>query len=174
MAPACTVRLSAAIFRIWFIFIRMRVPLSATPQAAVEWFEPTARTGEGYVAGSLITRTMSSTEFASTTTAGWETMLPNQLVTVFVAIWLPFGVGNSQTDFKCGKAREAEAESSAILHRQRMEMHRFSQEVYPKETHFGLLGNPLWLIGLSFPTPIPRWNVTTKQPQSGMEPGSTR
>src|SRR5579863_7929486 len=29
---------------------------------------------------------MSSTELASTTTAGWETMLPNQLVTVLVAM----------------------------------------------------------------------------------------
>src|SRR5215472_12637911 len=120
MAPACTVRLSAPIFRIWFIFIRMRVPLSATPQAAVEWFEPTARTGEGYVAGSFITRTMSSTEFASTTTAGWETMLPNQFVTVLVAMKLPFGSG-----FEYGEAREDDGESSAILHGLVEGAHRF-------------------------------------------------
>src|ERR1035437_7663552 len=72
--------------RIWFIFIRISVPPSATPHGAVEWLDPTARTGEGYFTGSFMTATMSSTEFASTITLGCETILPNQFVTVFVAM----------------------------------------------------------------------------------------
>src|ERR1700761_1844453 len=71
------------------IFIRISVPFSATPQGAVEWLEPTARTGAGYFTGSFITATMSSTLFASTMTWGWETIFPNQFVTVFSAIALP-------------------------------------------------------------------------------------
>src|SRR5215472_6619684 len=66
-----------------FIFaMRMRVPPSAVPQGEVEWFEPTARTGEGYCAGFFRIATISSTEAASATTAGWELMFPNQFVTV--------------------------------------------------------------------------------------------
>src|SRR6185437_5406911 len=69
--------------RILFIFdILMRVPPSAVPQGEVEWFDPTARTGAGYCDGFLRIETISSRVAVSTTTAGWETMLPNQLVTV--------------------------------------------------------------------------------------------
>jgi hypothetical protein len=68
--------------RIAFIFdILISVPPSAVPQGEVEWFEPTARTGDGYCSGFLMTAMMSSTEAASTITAGLETMSPNQFVT---------------------------------------------------------------------------------------------
>src|SRR3984885_2812549 len=85
-APASTVILSASILRMRFIFIRRRVPPSATAQGAVEWLEPVARTGAGYFAASFMTVTMSSTEFASTMTLGCETRSPNQLVTSRSAI----------------------------------------------------------------------------------------
>src|SRR5437667_8347556 len=67
----------AFIFDIW-----MSVPPSAVPHGDVEWFDPTARTGDGYFCGFFTTAMMSSTVVASTTTAGCEVMLPNQLVTV--------------------------------------------------------------------------------------------
>ncbi len=66
--------------------MRISVPPSATPHGAVEWFEPTARTGEGYFAGFFITSTMSATELASTIIWGWETTSPNQLATSRLAI----------------------------------------------------------------------------------------
>ena len=37
----------------------MSVPPSTTPQGAVEWLEPMARTGEGYFTGSFRIATMS-------------------------------------------------------------------------------------------------------------------
>ena len=61
--------------------IRSSVPPSVTPQGAVEWFEPTARTGAGYFTGSFSTATMSSTELTSTMTLGCEIRSPNQLLT---------------------------------------------------------------------------------------------
>ena len=69
-APASTVIVSGPMFRIRFIFIRISVPPSATPQGEVEWLEPTARTGDGYFAASFRTATISSTELASTMTLG--------------------------------------------------------------------------------------------------------
>ena len=88
-APASTVIVSAPMSRIRFIFIRISVPPSATPQGEVEWLEPTARTGDGYFAASFRTATMSSTELASTMTLGCETMSPNQLMTSGSAIVSP-------------------------------------------------------------------------------------
>jgi hypothetical protein len=85
-APASTVMVSASILRMRFIFIRRRVPPSATAQGAAEWLEPAARTGAGYFVASFMTATMSSTEFASTMTLGCETRSPNQLVTSRSAI----------------------------------------------------------------------------------------
>src|ERR1039458_1218439 len=83
MAPPCTVTVSLVISRTAFIFdILISVPPSAVPQGDVEWFEPTARTGEGYWPGFFKTATMSSVEAASTMTAGCDVMFPNQLVTV--------------------------------------------------------------------------------------------
>ena len=49
MAPPCAVTVSLVISRMAFIFdISISVPPSAVPHGDVEWFEPTARTGEGY------------------------------------------------------------------------------------------------------------------------------
>ena len=67
----------------------MRVPPSTTPQGAVEWFEPMARTGEGYFTGSFRMETTSAVELASTTTCGCETKSPNQFVTVDVGMEFP-------------------------------------------------------------------------------------
>src|SRR5271166_1050975 len=91
-APASTVMVSVPICRIRFIFIRSSVPASATPQGAVEWLEPTARTGAGYFAGSFSTATMSSTELTSTMTLGCEIRSPNQLVTSGSAMSSPVGL----------------------------------------------------------------------------------
>src|SRR5262249_48263705 len=82
IAPASAIREFVVMFRMRFIFILISVPPSATPQGAVEWFEPTARIGAGYWLGFLKTLTMSSTVFASTITLGCDTTSPNQLVTV--------------------------------------------------------------------------------------------
>src|SRR5260370_14922253 len=83
IAPACTVTVSLPISRMLFILdILIRVPPSATPTGAVEWLEPTARTGEGYWFGFFRILIMSSTEVASTTTRGCEIRSPNQLVIV--------------------------------------------------------------------------------------------
>src|ERR1035441_7690674 len=88
-APACAVTVSLEISRMAFIFdILISVPPSAVPQGDVEWFDPTARTGDGYWAGFFRTATMSSTEAASTTTAGWEVIFPNQFVTEFAMMRL--------------------------------------------------------------------------------------
>src|SRR5215471_2094375 len=81
-APASTVRVSLPMFKKRFIFILIRVPPSATPHGAVEWFDPTARTGDGYLSGFFKTEMMSSGEFASTIACGCETKSPNQFVTV--------------------------------------------------------------------------------------------
>src|ERR1700726_2966959 len=82
MAPACAVIVSLVISRMAFIFdILISVPPSAVPHGEVGWFEPTARTGDGYRPGFFKTAIMSSTEAASTMTAGWEVMFPNQFVT---------------------------------------------------------------------------------------------
>src|SRR5690349_3185982 len=83
MAPPCAVTVSAVMEVMPAIFsILRRVPPSAVPQGEVEWLEPTARTGAGYLSGLLRMATMSWTDEGSTTTAGWETMFPNQFVTV--------------------------------------------------------------------------------------------
>lgn len=71
MAPPCAVTASLVTLTMAFIFdILISVPPSAVPQGEVEWFEPTARTGDGYWPGFFKTAMISSTEAASTTTAG--------------------------------------------------------------------------------------------------------
>src|SRR5919202_3905609 len=66
--------------------VTTRVPSSATPQAVVEWLEPTARTGDGYCWVSWRIETISSTEVTSTTFRGEEVMLPNQFCTGLVVM----------------------------------------------------------------------------------------
>ena len=80
-APAWTVTVSSPISRIRSILrVTTTVPSSATPQAVVEWLEPTARTGAGYRCVSFTIATICSTEVTSTTSRGDEVMLPNQFV----------------------------------------------------------------------------------------------
>src|SRR5271169_4322198 len=93
MAPACAVTVALVMSRMAFIFdIWISVPPSAVPQADVEWFDPTARTGAGYLSGFFRTVTMSLTEVASTMTAGCETMFSNQFVTVLGMIGILYGL----------------------------------------------------------------------------------
>src|SRR5947207_15944691 len=84
MAPPCAVTVSDVTGPMAFILvILMSVPPRQVPQGEVEWFEPTARTGDGYLTGSFRTATISATDPASTITAGCDVMFPNQFVTVF-------------------------------------------------------------------------------------------